>query len=365
MRDPLQRAYWISRSLQDLDPENLPELVRVLESQNMGIEQEELRLIMVAWARFDGPGAYAWAKKGLKSWRKTLTAEALYAWAFYDALAVMNILDKMAEDPERVGPLRQLAIEAWLRSDDKQGVSDYIANFPDIRRRGRLYFLLAGEIMMTEGADGAMRWVEAVPDDAPNNLKLGLFDHVSIMVARRDPVAAAEWFLAHRTQPYSEKALTGIVRRWVQYHDPQAAFQWLLGMSTDGIRDGEYDSAIAGGFRKWIQLEHEPAREWLLGQLPNPTLDPAVYEAVRRTLPLDPEESMNWARRLDDQKQRNEQTIRVGIRWRSKDPEALNSWLKENDLPEQTLKRILAKAPQPRQAAGTPLKSKQAPAGKP
>jgi hypothetical protein len=312
----------------------------------MGIVDEEVRLIMLAWARFDASGAYEWAREMPGSWRESLVTHAMYAWAYHEGSAAMRAVEEM-EDSEFKEQMKHNAIQGWLRGDDKQGVSEYIANYPDVRRRGRLYFLLAGEIVMAEGLDAGMRWVESLSDDMPNNLKLGAFNNVAKMLAGKDPVRAAEWYLEHRTHPYSAEALTGIARRWVQHHDRPAAFEWLLAMSSDGIRAGERDDAIAKGFRGWIQTDPEGAQEWLLSMLPNPELEPAIKEAIKRLLPT-PEAAMPWARRLDDEAGRHAESVRVGIRWRGKDQEAFDDWLKENDLPEKTRQKILA-VPQPPQ----------------
>ena len=360
--DPLQRALLISRSLQDFGPDALPELQNALEDRKMGIVPEEVRLIMLAWARFDAPGAYAWAREGPTNWRATLTDEAIYAWAYYDGPAAVRMMEEI-EDPEFKVRLRQNIIEGWLRGDDKEGVSNYIANFPEVKRRGRLFFLLAGEIMMAKGADGAMRWTEAIPDDAPNRLKLSMFHHIAKMVASDDPVRAMEWFLANRTRPYSEGALSGIMRRWVQHHDRPAAFEWLLAMSSDGIRAGERVDAISIGFRSWIQIDPKAAQAWLVAALPNPALDPAIEEAVKRLLPSAPDSALAWAQRLDNESERHAQSVRVGIRWRSKDPEAFNEWLKENDLPEETRQKILGAPPQ--RSARMTVNPPSAAAGKP
>ncbi len=360
-RDPLRRVYLLSRSLQDLGPDELPELLRVLEDRKMGIVPEEVRLVMIAWARFDAPGAYAWAREGPKNWRATLADQAIYAWAYHDGPAALRVVEEI-EEPEYMARLRQNLIEGWLRSDDKEGITEYIANFPDMRRRGRLFFLLAGEIVMAEGRDGAMRWTEALPDDDTNQLKLGMFHHVANMVAKDEPVRAAEWFLAHRTRPYSEGALSGIARRWVQHHDRPAAFEWLLAMSSDGLRAEARADAIANGFRSWIQIDPEAAELWLLSMLPNPALDPAIKEAVKRLLPTALDSAMAWAQRFDDESERHAHSVRVGIRWRGSEPEAFNDWLKESDLPEQTRQKIL-KARQ--QAARMTLKPRPAAAGKP
>jgi hypothetical protein len=213
-----------------------------------------------------------------------------------------------------------------------------------------------------------MRWVEAIEDDAPNEMKLAAFHNIAKLVAVRDPVSAAEWFLAHRTQPYTEGALTGIARRWVQRHpnDRPAAFEWLLAMSSDGIRAGERGKAIGGGFRAWIQMDPEAAQSWLLSALPNPVLDPAVKESYKRLLPTDPGASMEWVQRLDDEEVRRTESVRVGVRWRGKDPDAFDAWLEQSDLPEEIRQAILA-APQPPRRGVVRKKSNLEPAaaGKP
>jgi hypothetical protein len=364
--DPLRRAYLMSHSLQDFGPDDLPELMKVLVDRRMGIMPEEVRQFMLAWARFDGPGAYAWASKGPMGWRRTLTGQAIFAWAYYDGPAAMAVVDE-TENPERLVMLKQSALEGWMRAEDKQGVAEYLSTDSDMKRRGRSYHLLGAEIVMRQGMDGAMRWVEALPDDAPNNLKGALFISVAKFVASDDPVRAAEWFLEHRTRPYSAKALTSIARNWVQQvHDRPAAFEWLLAMSSDGIRAGERDDAIAKGFRSWVQTDPEGAQQWLLSALPNPALDPAVREAIKRLLPTDPGVSMAWTQRLDDEALRHSESVRVGIRWRGQDQAAFGDWLKESDLPEEARQKILAAPPEPSQrGARRKGKPKPAAAGKP
>jgi hypothetical protein len=347
-REPLRRAYLLSRSLQALGPDDLPELLRALAGQRS--EPEELRLVMHAWARFDAPGAYAWASEEAPTRvRSALIDHAIYAWAYHDGPAAMRVVEEV-EDPDVQGRLRSKAIDAWIRSDDRAGVSEFIANYPQAKRRVRFMKLLAGEVVATDGKDAAMRWVEAIPDDTPNEMKLAAFHNIAKLVAAEDPVRAGEWFLAHRTRPYTEKALTGIARRWVQRHpnDRPAAFEWLLAMDSDGIRAGERGAAIGKGFRSWMQMDPEAAQSWLLSAVPNAALDPAVREAFKRLLPTDPAASMAWAQRLGDEAERHAESVRVGVRWRGKDPDAFDAWLAQSDLPEETRQEILA-APQSQQ----------------
>jgi hypothetical protein len=114
-----------------------------------------------------------------------------------------------------------------------------------------------------------------------------------------------------------------------------------------------------------MQIDPEAAQAWLLAQLPNPALDPAVKETLKRLLPKDPGASMAWARRLDDEAERGVQSVRVGIRWRGKESEAFDDWLKENDLPEEILQKILAARLSPARGVRRNTDPKPAAAGKP
>ena len=362
--DPLRRAYLISHALRDFGPDDVAEMKRVFVSRRVGFEMEEVQLAMLAWTRFDGAGAYAWASEWPSAWKRTLTAQSLWAWGFHDGAAAIRFVEEI-EDPELNERLKQNALGGWMRSSDKDGVSEYIANFAKMGPRGRLTFLLAGEVLMERGIDGAMRWVDDLPKDSPNDLKRIAFDHVAKSVAAEDPVRAAEWFLVHRAQAYSGGALKGIARRWVQNHDPPSAFEWLVELSDDDDGSGQRDEAIAAGFRSWIQSDADAAQAWLLPMVPNSALDSAVLEATKRLTPKEPSEAMDWARRLDDESKRNRELVRVASRWKFRDEEALGEWLNESDISEETRQIILVGVPRSRQRIEINVKSNPKAARKP
>jgi hypothetical protein len=131
----------------------------------------------------------------------------------------------------------------------------------------------------------------------------------------------------------------------MQHHDRPAGMTWLLAVDSDDLRPGERDKAMAQAFRSWMQTDPDAAQSWLLTQLPNPELDPAIKEAYKRLLPTDPAKSMEWTLKLDDEKSRRREAIKVGTRWRNKDPEGFNDWLEQNELPDDIGQKISA-APQ-------------------
>jgi hypothetical protein len=98
----------------------------------------------------------------------------------------------------------------------------------------------------------------------------------------------------------------------------------------------------------------------LLSQLPNPDLDIAIKETSKRLTPTDPNLALEWSLRIADETARQQESVRVGLRWLSVDPEAFEAWLAENDFPEETLEAIQRRGPKMPMAAKLNQKPKPA-----
>jgi hypothetical protein len=342
-RDELTRAHRMTAFLEQLDPDTLPAALEAIEAHNVGMSRQEVRLFLLAWSRFDAPGAYAWARGWKTPWRDTLMPEAIYAWGFRDARAALRELDAI-DDPTLIARLRPALFEGWLRSDDRAGASEAIAAIEDPRQRGRLTFLLAAETMR-DGPDAVLAWADAVPEDAPNHFKTGAFNQAALIVAREDPRRARDWYLLHRERPYSEGSLVGISRKWAEHGDPPELLDWLRSLPADDGRAEETANAIAAGFRVWLRKEPEQAEAWLAAELPDPRLDPALVELVRASSTSSPASAIGWAGRIHDEDLRHAHVVRVGRAWRTRDPDALQAWLAGSGLPEDVSQAILAAAP--------------------
>ena len=341
-RDELERAYRMSAFLRTMGPAELPGAIAALEAQNIGVTREEVRLFMLAWSRFDAPGAFAWARAWPTQWTDTLSEEAIYAWGFREPRAALRALE--AEDPQLQARLQHSLLEGWLHGDERAGASGYIAAISDGRRRQRLTFLLAGETMR-DGSEALMRWAESVPEDAPNDFKRGAFYQASALVARAEPRRAAEWFEANRTRPYSAGSLEVIARRWAEYQDPPALFEWLRSLPSEGERAGEREDAVAAAFGVWLRKAPEAAEAWLASTGPGPSRDPAIAELVRTRSASSPASAVEWAARIQDESQRWRSTLLAGRAWQRQDPEAVSAWLAGSDLPEDAKQAILAAPP--------------------
>jgi hypothetical protein len=338
--DPLTRPFRISAYLQDFGPEQLPEALAALEELQIGVTPEEVRLLMHAWARFDAPGAFAWASEWPTPWRKTLMAEALHAWGYQDGPAAMQVVEAL-EDEELRGRFRPSTMDGWIRSEDQTGLVAEISSRQEPQIRRRLTFVLVGE-QRKRGVEVMQRFVEAVPDDTPNYFKRNAFYHASVSLAREDPQAAAGWLAKHADHSFSLDAAPGIARKWAERDDPAALFVWARALpAADEERRKDRDEAIGEGFRIWRRRAPDQAEAWLVGALPDPLLDPAVAEMATALAQKTPSEAIEWAIRIKDPTMQRRKLQLAGRLWARADPEAAEAWLAEHEVPDALRRQML------------------------
>lgn len=336
--DPLRRAHRIAASLQDLGPGDIDAALAGLEAHSIGVTPDEVRLLMLAWARFDGLGAFAWARSYPAPWSRTLMDAAAFGWGYHDGPAALQAVDALGNEV-LVSRLRPSAMEGFLRGGDPKATSAHVAAIDDPQGRRRLTFTLAGELLK-RGVPALTSWVECLPEDAPNHFKQGAFYHAATMVARQDPTAAVDWFEAHKGDWYSEGSLPGIAGKWADHHDAPALLKWLLKLEPAVGREAERDEAITAGFRVWMRRAPHEGEMWLRTALPDPRLAPAVLEVVRALAPTQPVAAIEWAALVEDESARRRATIQAGRSWWRRDRAAAQAWLDASDLPEDVKRRI-------------------------
>jgi hypothetical protein len=337
--DPLRRAHRIAASLQTFGPDDVDAALAGLEAHRIGVTPEEVRLLMLAWARFDGPGALAWASAYPKEvFRRTLMNEAMLAWGYHDGPKALEALEAMS-DEKLVSQLHPSLMEGWLRGGDPDATTAYVAAIDDPKRRRRLAFSLAGE-MLKRGVPALMSWAEGVPEEAPNEFKKSAYYHATTMVARLQPRVAADSFEAHKGDWYSAGTLPGIARKWAEHHDPPALFEWLLEFEPAQGREAERDDAITHGFRVWARRAPQEGEMWLRSSLPDARLAPAIVELVRGLAPTQPASAVTWAALIEDEAARRRATIQAGHSWWRRDRQAAQAWLDASDLPEDVERQI-------------------------
>jgi hypothetical protein len=332
-RDSLEEGDWLTRSyrysayLQRLGPAELPEALAALERRRAWLSQDELRIFMLAWTRFDAPAAFAHALTWPGRLRRTGAGAALYAWAFRDPDAALAALDAL-EDEQLGDFLRTRLVAGWARSEHKDRLSRYAASLPEGAQRDSFVGMLARELN-EQGSESLMRWADAVPDLVPS-YKRSVFRKACAALASTDPLTAVRWAAGHAGRDYAAGSSAVIAGRWASL-DPKAALEWLVGLPADPERD----AAIADAFTQWLGLARGEAELWLLQETPSAELDPAVRAAVRRTnQDGSPKSAVEWAKRIEAAEVRENVIAGVVRAWVRREPEAAQRWLEASDLSE-------------------------------
>jgi hypothetical protein len=343
-RDELERKYLLTSFLRTLRPEDARPALEEFEKHRTGIEPEEVRLLMLAWTRFDGPGAFATARDWPSRWKSTLMEETMRAWGFNDGRAALAASEKV-EDEELRESLRQAVVTGWVMSRDRLGATEYAATVSDPKRRSRLALRLAG-YAKRDGPEAVIAWADAVPEDAPNDFKATVFSFAAGAVARLDPEHVAPWYEARMKHAYTRKALRIIAYKWAEFHDPRAAVAWIESLPVQEDREAERGEASRAAFRTWAAEAPEEVEAWIETASAGSTRDGAIEEYTRVIVDASPDEALRWAGQIQDEEVRRRRTLRYTRKWFVTDPDAARAWIDAADVPPEWRDQILNNFPQ-------------------
>jgi hypothetical protein len=338
-RDELERMYMLSSFLRAMGPDDVLPVLAEVEKHRAGFGKEEVRLLMLGWARFDAPGAFATARDWPTSWRSILMEQAMYAWGFHDGRAALAECERI-EDEELRERLRAELVSGWVSSRDLQGATEYAATVSNGRRRSRLAFRLAGHAKRG-GPDAVLAWADAVPEDAPNQFKTTAFGFAAGIVARIDPERVVPWYESQIHQSYARSGLVSIAWKWAEFHDPKALIAWIETLPIEEDREGERIDAVRAAFRVWAGAAPGEVETWLESASGGPIRDTAIDEFMRAIAGESPAEALRWAAQIEDPDLRRKGTLRYSRRWFMQDPDAARAWLEEADFPDGQRQGIL------------------------
>jgi hypothetical protein len=342
-RDELERTYLLTSFLRTLRPEDMPLALAEVEKNRAGVDADEVRLFMLAWTRFDGPGAFATARDWPTPWKTILMEQAMQAWGYNDGRAALAESEQI-EDEELREKLQIALVSGWISSHDRLGASEFAATISEPRRRTRLALRLAGEAKR-DGVEAVIAWADAVPEDAPNDFKEAVFSHAAGVITRLDPERVTTWYEGQMEHAYTSFGLRSIAGKWAQFHDPKALITWLDSLPIEEARESERVGAVGMAFRTWAPLAPEEAEAWLESASDGPTRDVAIDEFARATVDADPTNALHWVGQITDYELRRKRTLRYTRLWFAQDPDAAETWLETADIPKAWQKQIMNNMP--------------------
>ena len=345
--NPIERSYGFSAFVRSMKEDQLPEAIEALEAERTWLTQDELKLFMLAWARYDAAGAFARVGGWPQGSREMAQAAAVYAWAFYDPEAALDAIEGAGSRFVRVRLQAEL-VEGWIARPDKQSLSTWIAGLDDGDSKQRYMGKLA-RALLREDPEVLIAWAESVPAEPDSDFKNLVVLKAMNALAHKHYLRAKTWIEEHAQEVYAQNAGAIVVRNWAQ-DDPKAALLWGL----EALDAEQRDRAVGFSFRPWLQLEPEEAEAWLSTQVPSAALDAAVrlmaWETMGESFPV----AMGWAEKIEDPQKRKLSIIDLAQKWLRSDPEAAEAWLASAAIDDEMREKIHTPQAAGRRRAGGP-----------
>jgi len=338
--ETLQRTAALVALLQRLDAQNVAGAAAAYDARLSVFEMEDLRLFLHAWTAFDPQAALDHTQAWTMLARRELGAgQVIRYWAQNGAAAEARFqAESLAEPSVRRVALHEL-VEGWSRSDDREGVTAYVSSLHHGDRRDLFTAILVEGIVARDGIDAAMRWAEAIPDDAPEKFKRTAFRKTLRHVTALDPERAARWYEAHDGQTYTDLGMPVIATEWVE-QDPEAAFAWL----ADRPPAPQRDMAMRFAMNRWLALDPPAAEAWMRSGARTEALEPTLEPFVIWLVKSDPADAVVYGEQIRDEAKRERLLTVAGRRWRRQDQEAFDAWLQSADLSESLRERLESEA---------------------
>ena len=341
LRDPdaYSKARRLGTLLPTLGPETLPAVRQILADRSIDWRASELELLLRYWATFEPAEAALWAKKmSPPGYREPAVYTAIQTWASADPKTAADATWSWSVDIkglERIVPIA--IVRGWYASDQRDELEAWIANVPPgiMRQRAIAAYILM--LIQAEGSEAVMRWAESVPEQ-PAGYKIAVFRRTVDALSTLEPEAGMRWCDAHCDGPHGTNMRSIIGRNWV-LHDGPAALAWIQA-EDPGV---ERDLAVHLTWALWSRNDLEAAMGWMAEQEelgPVDWLEPAIPVYARLLSGEQPEKAIEWAKRIANERRRENIVIGVARVWRYLDEAAAEAWLRDSELSDVAKERV-------------------------
>ena len=343
---PLTRSTRLAEALVHLDPENLDEVRSVYDIHISGLDELEVRPFLDAWADFDGPAAFEYAR-GIRhrDVRSIGVDAALYGWAVRDPRAATDAIAESTAARQmaaRSGDMTRPVVRGWAASGDERGLESFVRANQD---PGQLVLVAFPEIYRRRGTDAVARWASRyIRDEQKYGSKMKVFRMAVRVLGFRDPAGAAPFVLGHWGEDYASEGPRALAEGWIRTggDGPDEVMEWLRTEAPESTRS--YAMVMAVG--AWLRLDLVKARDWIEA-LPTgdpfyqPAFDALAYRMSRRS----PRRALPWCSRGDTETFNRDCVFDVATRWYQRDPVAAGEWIEEESgLSEEDRVAVRARA---------------------
>lgn len=351
-RDEFARARKLGELLPTLGPRAVPIVRQVLEqfvSARIEIGGADYELLMRYWALHDPEAASRYAfGSSPRGYRVAAIYASVRPWMRESPEDALTFLREWGAEEGDYGAAVQVALVRGWYDSGKPGLDEYIHDLGPSFERQRALSAYLTEMIRAQGAEAAVTWAEAVPEQ-DSAYRLDVFRAAGESLVPFDVDAAKRLCDAHCDGPSGAAMRTQIATRWALNGKGEggAALEWL---STAPVND-ETEFAVRRTYAVWGDYHREVALAWMkpyiAGDVPA-WLVPALPIYVRLLGDTSPAESLALVARFfaKDAPLRDHWIVTVARPWRQRDEAAAEAWIAQASLSAEVLEKI--RAPQTR-----------------
>jgi hypothetical protein len=338
--DPYARARALGALLPTLGAEAAPDVERALRDPTLELGAVEHELLIRFWASHEPEKATRWAA----DWSPT----------FYRSAAMMAALPRWVEVDLQKALVAVRWWQRWRPDVHEAASRGLVLGWYQAGHPGLTQYLqdlggsdLAGQIALStylrtaiarEGSQAVVGWAESLPSDGAG-YKQTVYRQVASALALLDHAAAMRWCEAYCDSPFGTNLRKLIAARWVM-HDGPGAFAWL----STAPEGHDKNLAIRATFADWGTRDPEAALAWMAEQTADGEapvwLEPVFPVYAGLLAEKSPATAIEWARRIDKQRERELTLIKIARSWRESDEAAADAWLEESPLSEEARAKV-------------------------
>jgi hypothetical protein len=288
-------------------------------------EGSEMELLFLAWAKKDPVAALDYIAANPDTSRNR--DEVLMTWAGADpAAAEQWALTNHDGDGAN---LYLAAVIKGIALTDMPSASRLTQSMPPGKERGEAIDAVTKALLMS-GTEAAFAFPETIADE---HLKGSFVVMISQNLARRDPQAAADW-IATMDGKMQERASGNVAGRLARL-DLEKATEFV-----SSLQPSARANAAAATVPVMSSKDIAGTAKWVSTLSGTPGYDKVVESFVWSCDERAPEQSAAWISGVSDTGQQMQLYFRMLGGWAKKDPNAVRTWVAENQVPENVRRRF-------------------------
>ncbi len=359
-RDPMKRIRMLVAFVENLDPDELPNILEDLREGSASWDQDTqmvAHMLLTRWAKADPDAAFASLNDLDFKNQRNESISIVTSLASQDPQRAA----KWLEDPESgfksfpwMGRMLATSIaKEWVRHDPDAALA-WAASLPGDKQAGAY-----SGILVNLAASDPERAASLAEGLEPGKNRMSAVSEVARTWAKTDPVAVLEWSLT-LDKASRESASRQAVMIWAQ-QNPKDAAAFVDTLSAEGSNVDSYMTSIAWSWSNsepaeaaawlgaqadghgkqtamshvmwnWTKTSPEAAGEWLGTQPEGAARDSGIGGLVKAAFEFDPPGALAWAAQLSDEKRREQTVNRYAQMWVRRDSEAANQWAADNGV---------------------------------